>query len=300
MPRGQPFTALCQAIAAHARPIVADLHLHTTASDGEYTPSQVVALAVREGLSAVAVTDHDTLGGLAAAESAAAAFGRGLQVIAGVECSAEFEGREVHILGYHVCPTDTRLLDALEVACARRRKRFQAYLTHLATSGVVLPSGLADTVIAGAVSVGRRHLAGLLVRCGVARSRYDAFRRFLEPSANAVPRTHLIPAADAIRLIRGAGGVASLAHPPAEITETHLGLLRDLGLQAVEVAFPAATAGHAGRLRALAAALGLAVTGGSDCHGPEPTGRVRTIGSKGVTRDELDALRQLSGHSAST
>ncbi len=284
MPRGQPFTTLCQLAARLSRPRVADLHVHTTASDGDYTPARAVAAAREARLAAVAVTDHDTLAGVAEAVEAA----RGaVEVVSGVELSAEFAGREYHVLGYFVRPGDPRLAAHLVAACERRRERFRAFLAKLPLDG---PAG---TEPVGSASLGRRHLAGLLVRAGVARSRFDAFRRFLNPITSEVTAGHLTPVAEVIRLVHDAGGVCSLAHPPEDADESLLTSLRRFGLQAVEVAFPAATAGRTERLRGLAAKLGLAVTGGSDCHGPEPAGRA--VGARGVTRDELDALRGLAG-----
>ncbi len=292
MPRGQPFTVLCQLAARLGQPRVADLHLHTTASDGDFTPSQVVAHARQAHLDAVAITDHDTVAGVAEAE--VAARGTGLTVIPGVEATAEFAGREFHVLGYFVRPGDPRLAEHLEAVCDRRRERFRAFLARMAEAGAVLPDGLAEADVRRSVSLGRRHLAGLLVRAGVVRSRFAAFRRFLDPAAASVPPLHRTPAAEVIRLIRGAGGVAALAHPPEETGEELLTGLRDVGLQAVEVAFPAASLGRSNRLRELAGRLGLAATGGSDCHGPEAAAG-RGVGARGVTRDELAALRRLSG-----
>jgi predicted metal-dependent phosphoesterase TrpH len=290
MPRGQPFTALCQLAARLSEPRVADLHVHTTASDGDYTPSQVVALARRERLKAVAVTDHDTLAGVGPAVDAA---GGGLEVIPGVELSAELGGRELHILGYFVRPDDRRLVEHLATVCDRRRERFRAFVARLAEAGAVFPDGMAELEAERSTSLGRRHLAGMLVRTGAARSRYGAFQRFLLPITPDVPASHLTPAAEVIRLVRDAGGVCSLAHPPEGDEEALLSGLRGLGLTAVEAAFPAAAVTRTGRLRGLARKLGLAVTGGSDCHGPEAVGRA--VGARGVTRDELHALRRLAG-----
>src|SRR5260370_18514976 len=123
MPAQQPFTALCR-LAAQARPHAdrADLHLHTTHSDGSYSPAQVVELAVRGGLCAVAVTDHDTLAGVAPARAAAA--GTGLEVVAGVEISAEHQGRELHLLAYFVATEAGLLQDALPRLRAARAHRF--------------------------------------------------------------------------------------------------------------------------------------------------------------------------------
>jgi len=297
MPKGQPFTALCQLAARLSQPRVADLHVHTTASDGEFTPSQVVLHAMRAKLSAVAITDHDTLASVAPAVEAAAGLGHAAPtIIPGVEVSAEFAGREVHLLGYFVNPADGRLTRMLDQICVRRRERFRAFVAKLAATGVHFPPGLADAEEAKTVSLGRRHVAGLLVRVGVVRGRFAAFQRIMNPITSDITVNHRVPAADALRAIRDAGGVASFAHPPDEVDEATLTQLRELGLQAIEAAFPAASASHTTRLRGFVATLGLAVTGGSDCHGPDPIGRM--IGARGVTRAELTVLRELAGRSA--
>lgn len=297
MPKGQPFTVQCQLAARLAQPRVADLHVHTTASDGEFTASQVVLHALRAKLSAVAITDHDTLASVATAAEAAAGLGHAAPtVIPGVEMSAEFAGREVHLLGYFVDPADGRLTRLLEEICGRRRERFREFVAKLAATGVNFPPGLVETEEAKTVSLGRRHVAGLLVRSGVVRGRFAAFQRILNPITTDISVNHRVPAGAALQAIRDAGGVASFAHPPDEIDEATLTQLRDHGLQAIEVAFPAASASHTTRMRGFAAALGLAVTGGSDCHGPDPVGRM--IGARGVTRAELTALRELAGRSA--
>src|SRR5690606_7052185 len=110
MPARQPFTYMCQQLARGPRAGRADLHLHTTASDGAYTPAEVVDLARRSGLAAIAVTDHDTLAGVGPARAAAPAS---LEVIDGVEITCEFRGRELHLLGYFIDPQSRPLLDAL-------------------------------------------------------------------------------------------------------------------------------------------------------------------------------------------
>ncbi len=119
MPRRQPFTTLCQVLARSSR---ADLHVHTTCSDGSYTPDEVVDLARRSGLAAVAITDHDTLAGIGPARSAA----RGaLEVVAGVEITAEHNGRVRHLLGYFFDPEDASLNAALAEVRTRRAERFR-------------------------------------------------------------------------------------------------------------------------------------------------------------------------------
>lgn len=293
MPRGQPFTKLCQRAAALGQSRSADLHVHTTASDGDYTPSQVVMLAARAGLTALAITDHDTLAGLEEAVVASRQLTRQRpEVIPGVEMTTSFAGRSLHVLAYFVDPSHADLCATLTAVCDQRRHRFRAYLTQFAASGVMLPVGAAARVESQAPSLGRRHLAGLLMDAGVVRSRYAAFQRYILPATEHVPQSHAISAEWAIPLIRNAGGVSSLAHPPTDLGDTEWDALRDIGLRAIEAVFPTATASRSEDLRATARRLGLAVTGGSDCHGPEPAGRV--VGAKGVTRDELAALRALA------
>ena len=285
MPRGSPFTALCQQTARGGRTVVADLHTHTTASDGDFRPDEVLAFARRARLTAVAITDHDTLAGVPTAAE-------GVRVVPGVEVSADLDGRETHVLGLFVRVDHQPLVDHLAGVCERRRERFFAFVRELAAGGTDLPAELVAEVAGGATSLGRRHVAGLLLRAGRAKTRYEAFSRFLHPLADRVPKSHLTPAADAVRLLRDAGGVVALAHPPRQVTEANLTRFRDLGGQAVEVVFPAALVGHSQRLRGLCKQVGLAVAGGSDCHGADIG---RGVGSRGVTRDEFAALEALAG-----
>jgi predicted metal-dependent phosphoesterase TrpH len=287
MPAHQPFTALCQ-LAARPRPADrADLHLHTTHSDGSYTPAQVVELAVRAGLSAIAITDHDTLSGVAPAREAAERTG--LEVIAGVEISAEHHGRELHLLGYFVRPEDVPLAEALRRLRDGRRHRYREMLGRLRQQGVHLAE---EGTTVAEHAVGRRHLAELLVRQRKAPTLREAFTRYLNDGGRAAVPKLLLPVAEAIERVRAAGGVASWAHPPEQCTLADLLGLRELGLQAVEADYPGFRSKRVQALRGLAKQLGLCVTGGSDCHGPGVCRRA--VGASSVTRQELDALRSLA------
>jgi predicted metal-dependent phosphoesterase TrpH len=294
MPRRSPFTALCQQANRPGGRVRADLHVHTTASDGDYTPSQVAVLAKQAGLAAVAVTDHDTTAGVAeAAETAAGLPGwNRVEVVAGVEITTEQDGREFHLLGYFVDPDHPGLAAALVRLCDRRRDRFRDYLAKLADRGTPIPADRAAPVVARSPSLGRRHVAGLLVGCGFARSRNEAFGRFLFPLKGSVLPKEKLPVGEAIDLIHAAGGVASLAHPPVDLTDDGLDRLAAAGLDAVESEYAWGRSGPAGRLRRAADRLGLAVTGGSDCHGPDPAHR--RVGRYGLTADGLEALRARS------
>jgi predicted metal-dependent phosphoesterase TrpH len=293
-----PFTALCRQLAGLQSPRRADLHVHTTASDGEYTPSQVVALARQAGLAAVAVTDHDTLAGLPEAVAATREIGnQGVEVIPGVEITADLDGRELHLLGYFVRPDHPELTATLDRLCARRRERFRDYLARLVEHGTVIPGDRATLIEAVSPSLGRRHVAGLLVACRFARSVHEAFWRFLSPLRDRVLPKERLPVGEAVRLVHAAGGVVSLAHPPAEFGDAEFARLRDAGLDAVEAVYPWRRSSPAGKLREVADRFGLLITGGSDCHGPAPAHR--GVGSCSVSAEQLARLRERAGRAGS-
>jgi predicted metal-dependent phosphoesterase TrpH len=289
MPHRQPFTALCQALAQLSRTGRADLHIHTTHSDGAYTPAEVVDLARRSGLAAVAITDHDTVSAL---PPACAAAGRALEVVPGVEITTEHEGRGLHLLGYFFRPNDLALGSALARVRRRRQARFCEMVERLRGRGVSLEEQ--DVRAAADRGVpGRRALAELLVRAGKAVSVRAAFASYLGDSGGVTVPSVGLPVAEAIALVRRAGGVAAWAHPSYdEDTPRRLAVLRELGLQAVEVDYPSLQGAKRRRLRAAAADFGLAVTGGSDCHGPDVLRRA--VGVCGVTVQELETLRCLA------
>lgn len=289
MPRGDPFTQFCQRISEADRTVAADLHLHSTASDGDFTPSQVVAFAAGAKLKAIALTDHDTCFGLVAARDAALQFpeSRRPEIVAGVEVSAAFEGREVHILGLFVDPNDSALKAALARIAASRAVRFRDFVRYFRGTGLEIDEGRVLAILAGTACPGRRHAANLLVDSGFARSRFDAFQRFLNPALPSISPKALLPAPDAIRLIHGAGGIASLAHPASDYDRAVLGRFDELGLRAIEAEHPSASVGRSADLRTWADELGWAITGGSDCHGPGN----RAIGSCGLSMAEWKKLR---------
>jgi predicted metal-dependent phosphoesterase TrpH len=293
VPKRDPFTRLCGRLAELARPRRADLHAHTTASDGEYTPGQLVALARLAGLCAVAVTDHDTLAGVPEALEAAAGA---IEVVPGVEISTDFGGREFHLLGYFVRADHPGLNAALAALCESRRARFRDFAARLRERGLALPEDRVRLVEEATASPGRRHVAALVVACGHARTRTEAFHRFVNPLAGGVRPKALVALGEAVRLVHAAGGVASLAHPPAGLTDGAFARLRATGLDALEVVYPWGRSSPAARLREVAARFGFAISGGSDCHGPEPAHR--RVGAHAVSSDELAALRERAARAA--
>src|SRR5262245_11862593 len=252
MPARQPFTRLCQEAFRAPSSGRADLHVHSTYSDGAYSPAQIVDLARRVGLAAVAVTDHDTLAGVAATGDAARG---GLEVIPGVEIACAYAGREVHLLGYFVRLDDAPLTAALERLRERRRGRFHEMVEGLRDRGVPVA---ADAVanLASSATLGRRNLAQLLHESGHVGSVREAFVRYLADDGPLNLPKERLPVAEAVRLVRAAGGVTSLAHPPPELSLTGLTELRDLGVQAVEAAYPSIRAAREQELRQWATTLG--------------------------------------------
>lgn len=307
MPKKQPFTHICQQLATLSRPSreKVDLHIHTTHSDGSYSPAEVVSLAERSGLAAIAITDHDTLSGVEPAQEAANASE--LNVIAGVEISTEHWQQELHLLGYFVESDHEPLNRALEKIRQCRAERFLEMVDRLSLAGVQLEvvqypqqwhivSGSGETILknpTGGTSLGRRQLAQILVEHSKANTIREVFERYLSDSGIANVPKLLLPVGEAIGLVRQASGVTSLAHPFGQFNRTELEELQSLGLDAVEVEHPTFRPVRSRQLRAWASDLGMAVSGGSDCHGPGPV--KRAIGIRGISVAELNALQLSRG-----
>jgi predicted metal-dependent phosphoesterase TrpH len=285
MPAGQPFTTLCQLAARGQYAERVDLHIHTTHSDGAYTPAQIVELARRAGLAALAVTDHDTLGGVPAAREAAA--GSGVEIVSGVEITAEYRQRELHLLGYFLALDHVGLTNALAEIRRHRLERFREMIERLRGRGVSLEE--AEQSVQGSPdALGRRHLAEMLIRARRVATVREAFLRYLGDRGGVAAPKKRLPVAEALTLVRAAGGVAAWAHPSYDCTKEQLTELHSLGLGAIEVEYPDVRRLRTLELRGWAGQLGLAVTGGSDCHGP---GR-RCVGSCTISAAEFAQLRQ--------
>jgi predicted metal-dependent phosphoesterase TrpH len=238
----------------------------------------------------VAITDHDTLDGVGPALDAARDLPEpAVEVVPAVEITTDFDGRELHLLAYFGRLDHRELNAALARLRDGRRDRFHDYLAQLAERGFAIPADRAQLVEEGSPSLGRRHVAGLLVACGFASSLNEAFYRLLGPLRRSVMAKDRLAMGEAIGLVHAAGGVASLAHPPLDLADEQFAALREMGLDAVEAEYAWRRPAPAIRLREIAAKLGLALTGGSDCHGPDPAHR--RIGSYGIGLEELERLR---------
>jgi predicted metal-dependent phosphoesterase TrpH len=258
-----------------------DLHMHSTASDGAVAPAEVVAAAQRAGLSAIALTDHDTVDGVAAAQAAGASLG--VRVIAGVELSAVDDGDEIHVLGLHLSHPE-HMASALEELKESRRDRAGLIVERLNSFGIPVTLE-AVYAAAGGGAVGRPHIAKALVAGGWARDFRDAFDRWLGNGKPACIEKRTVTFEEAARLIHEAGGLAVYAHPGGAASRAELEELASLGLDAVEVRHPSHTMDEIARLSALTNELGLVPSGGSDWHGAQDG--YRALGSMKVSAEWL-------------
>ena len=244
-----------------------DLHLHTTASDGALAPADLVRRAAAAGLTTISVTDHDTVAGIS--EAAAAARGLGLTCIPGIEITAVEEERDIHVLGYFFDPEAPGLNRFLKAQRADRVRRVREMCDRLAAAGFDVRSdaALSAPLDASERSIGRPAIADALVRARMARDRDDAFERLIGRGGPAYVPRRGVPVAEVVQIIAAAGGIASLAHPVLSGVDHLVPAWARSGLAALEARHsdhvPAVEAGY----RAMAAALSLAVSGGSDFHG---------------------------------
>ena len=246
-----------------------DLHTHSTASDGSLTPQDVVRSAHELGLAAVALTDHDSVEGLAAAVEAGRMLG--VRIVRGVELSAVEGEAETHLLGLHLADTGRidAQLRALRTMRLTRAERIVGRLNQLGVR-VTLEDVLAES---GDGAVGRPHIARALVSNGWATDLRDAFGRYLGNGRAAFVPKDRLAIGDAIMIIHEAGGLAVLAHPGQSGTRSRIESLVGLGLDGVEVRHPGHSAEDSARLSALVDHCGLVPSGGSDWHGLNEGGR---------------------------
>ena len=252
-----------------------DLHVHSTASDGTLTPAEILTMAVQRGLKAIAITDHDTLSGSAAA--IAGGLPAALQFVTGVEISAAApEGHavkgSVHLLGYGIDlfnPTLTALVSQLNAA---RQRRNPQILARLAALGMHLDMDELAGLVGGATP-GRPHIAQLMISKKMATSIDDAFDRFLGKTGAAYVEKARVPMTEAIAAIKAAGGVAVLAHPhlngltDPDQFERFLLTLKTMGLQGIEAIYPDHPQAVTMAYCHLARKHDLLITGGTDFHG---------------------------------
>lgn len=245
-----------------------DLHIHTNASDGAWSPTRVVEGAAAGGLDVIAISDHDTTAGVA--EARAAARNHRIQVIPALEVSSTWEGREIHVLGYFVDPAAPALAEHRRWARRRRQARMEEMVERLEAQGAPVDM---DRVMAAAGdaadALARPHLARALVEAGHVGSVPEAFQSLIGDEHPAFVPTRLMDPSEAVTLIHETGGVAVWAHPPLDLLDVLLPELEKAGLDGLEV-YRASNKRHAVvRLEAACRARGLLKSGGSDWHTPD-------------------------------
>lgn len=267
-----------------------DLHTHSTASDGSCAPERLVALALETGLSTLALTDHDTLAGIARAAEAAA--GSGLAFLAGVEIEIERESGEFHLLGLGLARARGGLEDALHTVRSHRWQRNLRMVGRFRDAG--LPVSLEELEeLAGGEIISRAHFARLLVRKGIVNSTDAAFSRYIGKGKPFYEPRTCLGLREACTLIRAAGGVPVVAHPfslgvrgPA--LRQFLASARDAGVAGIEAWHPNHSLKDCQSLARMARGLGMPVSGGSDFHGEQMP--QRKLGHAAGGREIPDAL----------
>ncbi len=272
-------------MAAVARGI--DLHSHSTASDGQYSPAEVASRAAAAGLETWGLTDHDTLAGL---EEAGQAAGRlGMRFVTGIELSCFLDGREIHMLGHFVDPADAAMRRFEDLLAEKRRLRIGEIVTRLAGLGVFVTEE-AIARFSGGKTFGRPHVARALVEAGQAATVKEAFDRFLGEGKPAYVQRFRLQADEAIALVRDAGGVVTVAHPGLNgVQGAHLARLRNLGLAGLEVDHPMHNPSMREKYRLIAEEFDLVATAGSDFHG-EAINPDRVIGAESMAGEQLERL----------
>ena len=265
-----------------------DLHSHTTASDGRLAPRELVRLAARHGVRVLAVTDHDSTGGVAEAIDEARKVSP-LEIVPGLEINCDVPGAELHVLGYCLDWEAAWFQEFLGAQREERRQRVYRIAARLAELGMPIdPADVFALVKEG--SAGRPHVAQVMVDRGYVKSVRQAFDRFLSANGPAnVPRKRFTPV-EAVRIIRRARGVPVLAHPGLANRDELIPELVEAGLMGIETFYPEHSAGQITAYRGMCMRLGLIATGGSDFHGPS-VGGARHPGLQPVPESAWQELR---------
>lgn len=242
----------------------ADLHIHTTVSDGNSKPAEIVALAVKHKLKTIALTDHDTIAGLK--EARTAAKDAGVEVLAGAEITAEFNRRECHLLAYCFDPDDTDLNQLLLDHKKARLKRGKWIVKQLTKQGLDLDINEVRAEANGS-NIGRPHIATVLINKGYVGNMQEAFIRYLSDQALGPIQSNYYTYREVIEVVKQAGGAMVIAHPGQLFTESELVQFVEAGIDGIEVMHPSHNYELQKKMEEFAELHSLLVTGGSDFHG---------------------------------
>ncbi|MBI4811530.1 MAG: PHP domain-containing protein [Ignavibacteriales bacterium] len=266
----------------------ADLHLHTTFSDGVYSPAEIIKKAKDTGLRIVSVTDHDSVSGIE--EAIASGKENNIEVIAGMELSASFDDMEVHILGYFMDYKNKNLVASLSGFQEERLKRAKKIVGKLNQMNIPLTI---DSVLdhVNGDSVGRPHIANALVDEGHAESYHEAFQRYIGDGRPAYEQKWNFSPEDTVRLIAQAGGLSFLAHPGRSVNEELIFRLIKAGLDGIEVIHPSHGHDLVYYYRGIVSEYCLLESGGSDFHGGE-RGDDEALGQYSIPISTVEMMRR--------
>ena len=264
-----------------------DLHTHSRASDGEFTPAEVAAKAHAAGIGVWGLCDHDTVGGLEEARAAASAHG--VRLVPGIELSAFLQSKEIHLLGHFVDPLHPSMREFEDFLAARRRERMQEIVEKLVPLGVRIRTEDIEKW-SGGKTIGRPHVARAIMETGTVATVKEAFDRYLGEGRPAYVQRYRLEAAEAVRLVRSAGGTATVAHPGVSKLERHdLLALRRAGVDGLEVHHVDHVPSQREKYLRIAEELDLVATAGSDYHGPN-VAPDRKLGDVTMSLDDLAVL----------
>jgi len=244
---------------------VIDIHTHSRASDGEYGAEELAGRAAASGLTVWGLCDHDTVAALQAAADAAGRLG--IRFVPGIELSAFLDRMEIHLLGHFVDPAHETLRKFEDFLAERRRERMELMIGKLAAQGVVVRAEQIERH-SGGKTIGRPHVAKAIVEAGQASTVKEAFDRYIGEGRPAYVQRFRLEAAEAVELVRGAGGTVTIAHPGlSKLERGELRRLREAGIVGLEVAHPEHNPSMREKYARLASELGFVATAGSDYHG---------------------------------
>ncbi len=257
-----------------------DLHVHSTASDGSYTPSELVDYAIEKNLSAFALTDHDTCDGISEAINYSLKLKseskKSVKVIPGIELSAEYSGEDVHILGLNIRYEDKAFLTELQPFVDARNARNHLMVSKMNEHGINITEEMVNKRFGDAV-ITRAHYAILMIEMGYVSSKEEAFEKYLNKGCPFYIPRHKITPSEAVRLIKSAGGHPVMAHPVLysfedDVLDNLVCRLADEGLEGIEAVYSCNKPEDTVKYTNLAAKYNLYLTGGSDFHGTAKPG----------------------------
>lgn len=268
----------------------ADLHIHTTASDGLMSPEEAVQWACIKRLAALGITDHDTVNGIQPAEEAS--LKHGIELVPGIELSTVYDEEEIHILGYYIDYKAEWFLERLEKIQNSRYERALKIVRKLNGMGIKITFEQVES-IADSGAIGRPHIARAMIDNGYVGSIKEAFQKFIGKGCPAYVERYKLSSAEAIDMIKELGGVSVLAHPGLIRQKCYIEKIINLGIQGIEVYHSKHDDETVRNALAIAASRNLLITGGSDCHGIKVNNEP-ILGNYTVDYEHVEKLKKSS------